>query len=462
MGNLDAVGLADAIRTGRTTARAATEAAIARAERLQPQLNFIATPLYERARAQAAGALGAGPLSGVPTLIKDVRPLRGEKLMYGSRAFATYIAPDQPPYVDALIAGGLTPIGKSTTPEYGLTCVTEPILTGATRNPWNPDYSSGGSSGGSGAAVAAGVVPVADASDGGGSIRIPASCCGLVGLKPSRGRTLPAAEKEEPIWLTVVGCLSRTVRDTAAWFAIAERTGADQAYPPIGLVSGPSARRLRIGLVIPDLTGRDPDPAVRRAIEGVAETCRGLGHQVRETQMTIDGAAFTQAFMLYWAAGAAEFAARVQQMHPGADLETLLEPMTLGLAQTGRRAGPGAIGNAVATLRAVERAYASMFADVDVFLTPTLAKPPARIGDYAPTDPGSFQRLTEYAVYTPLANAAGAPSINLPLAMSPDNLPIGALFSAAKGDDRTLLELAFELEQAAPWAARKPPIWAGA
>jgi amidase len=177
--------------------------------------------------------------------------------------------------------------------------------------------------------------------------------------------------------------------------------------------------------------------------------------------MGIDGAAFSQAFTLYWASGAQEFVTRVAQMHPGAAIDTLVEPLTLALAQIARSAPAGALQQAVETLRAVEAAYAAMFADTDVYLTPTLARPPVRIGEFAPTNPEAFQHIGEYVAYTPLENAAGAPAISLPLAMSPDNLPIGAMFSAAKGEDRTLIELAFELEQALPWANRRPPIWAG-
>jgi amidase len=462
LGDADAVGLAARIRTGEVSAIDAAEAAIARAERMQPELNFIATPLYAEARARAANGAPSGPFAGVPTLIKDMRALKGARFMMGSRAYADFIAPAQPPYVDALLAAGLNPIGKSTTPEFGFTATTEPLLTGATRNPWNPEHSSGGSSGGSAAAVAAGVVPVADASDGGGSIRIPASCCGLVGLKVSRGRTLVAhASDEGPITLSVVGCLSRSVRDTAAWLAMMERTGADQVYPPVGLVSGPATRRLRIGLAIRSAVGQEPDPAVRAAVEGVAELCGSLGHQVRETVLNFDGGKFARDFTAYWAWGASDVVADIERQHPGTPLDTLVEPLTIALAQAHRTAPSGALDEAVAGLRAVEAAYATMFADIDVLLTPTLARPPVRIGELSPDRPETFARIGEYVAYTPLQNAAGAPSISLPLSMSLDNLPIGSMFSAAKGAERTLLELAFELERAQPWAGRRPPIRAG-
>ncbi|MGE0828152.1 MAG: amidase [Hyphomonadaceae bacterium] len=460
LGNLDATGVAARIRAGEITPAEAVEAAVARAERLQPQLNFMATPCFDLARARAS-ARPTGLFGGVPTLIKDLLPLAGVKLMFGSRAFANNIAREQPPYVDALLAGGLIPIGKSTTPEFGYTATTEPLLTGVTRNPWNLDHSSGGSSGGSAAAVAAGVTPIADASDGGGSIRIPASNCGLFGLKASRKRSVPYTRDEDPVDIAVVGCLSHSVRDTAAWLAMTERSGDSAQYPPVGLVTGPSTRRLRIGVSIPDGYGREPHPHVRAAIESSAVLCRALGHEVREFRMALDGAAFERAFLLYWASGAAQVNARIRANAPGVAMENLVEPLSLQLEAMYAAAPAGAINDAIAHLHEVEARYASWFSEIDVLLTPVLAKPPARIGDYAPMRPETFAHIGEYVAYTPLQNTAGAPAISLPLSMSPDNLPIGSHFSAAKGQERTLLELAYELEAAQPWAGRRPPIYAG-
>ncbi|MGE0044451.1 MAG: amidase [Hyphomonadaceae bacterium] len=462
LGDSDGVGVAARIRAGEITTLEATEAAIARAERIQPQINFMATPAFDQARAIAA-ANPQGPLGGVPTLIKDLIPTRGIRTMFGSRAYRNFVPEAQPPYMDALLAGGLVPIGKSTTPEFGYTATTEPLVTGVTRNPWNTEHSSGGSSGGSAAAVAAGVVPVADASDGGGSIRIPASICGLVGLKPSRRRPQRFSAREPQVEISVVGCLSHTVRDTAAWLALAERHGAEQQqeYEPVGLVSGPATRRLRIGVQIADPTGRDPDPIVRTAIEEAAELCRSLGHEVREVQVPVNGADFAQAFTLYWAAGAAEVQAEIERNAPGVPIDQLLEPLSLALNQIARAAPEGALERAIATLQQAETQFAEFMTTMDVYLTPVLARPPARIGEFAPTNPEAFQRIGEYVAYTPLQNAAGAPAISLPLFWTPDGLPVGSHFSAAKGQERTLLELAYELEQARPWRERRPPVWAG-
>jgi amidase len=253
LGDSDATGVAARIRGGEITVAQALDAAIARAERLDPQLNFVATKMYEAARDRAQTQL-SGPFAGVPTLIKDLLPVTDWPTKYGSRAFANFVPDEQSPYADALFASGLVPFGKSTTPEFGLTATTETLLGGATRNPWDTSRSRGGSSGGAAVAVAARVVPIAHASDGGGSIRIPASCNGLFGLKPSRGRTVVAGSPDPGIQISVNGCVSRSVRDTAAWLAATEGT----TLPSVGVVTGPSTQRLRVIVDIPNALGNDP------------------------------------------------------------------------------------------------------------------------------------------------------------------------------------------------------------
>ena len=462
LGDLDATGVAGRIRTGQITAHEALEAAIARCERLNPELNFMASWLYDYARARAATRL-AGPFAGVPTLIKDLMPMVGQPTKYGSRAFAGFVADSQPPYCDALLAAGLVPFGKSTTPEFGLTATTEPVLGGATKNPWDTSRSCGGSSGGAAVAVAARVAPIAHASDGGGSIRIPASCNGVFGLKPSRGRSVAGGRPDPGIDISVNGCVSRSVRDTATWLAVTEQTGEGAVFPRVGMVRGPSTRRLRIALDIPNALNHEPDPAVRTAIESVAELCRGLGHHVREARPAVDGVQFNADFILLWAGGAAEVAALVESQAPrGVPLDQLLEPLTIELAAHARARGPEALAAAIARLNRVEAAYAEFFRDVDVYLTPVLAKPPLRLGEIPGTaGMAAFATLSDYVGYTPLQNIAGAPAMSVPLAWSPDGLPIGAHFSAPKGQERRLLELAYELEQARPWASRRPLVNAG-
>lgn len=461
LGDSDATGVAARIRAGEITAQEALEAAIARSARVNPELNFVATPMLEYGRARAGVRLG-GPFAGVPTLIKDLMPMVGQPTKYGSRAFARYVPTEQPPYMDALLAAGLVPFGKSTTPEFGLTATTETLIGGATHNPWDTSRSSGGSSGGAAVAVAARVVPVAHASDGGGSIRIPASCNGLFGLKPSRGRSVAGGRPDSGVDISVNGCVSRSVRDTAAWLAATEQTGANPTFAPVGVVSGPSTQRLRIVMDIPNALGNAPDPEVRAAVEAAAELCRSLGHEVREERAAINGRQFSDDFTLLWAAGAAEVVALVQSQAPGAPLDQLLEPLTIDLAAHATQQGPEALQAAVIRLRAVEAQYAAMFENRDIYLTPVLGKPPVPLGQIGgPQGIAVFETLPDYVGYTPLQNVAGAPAMSVPLGWSSGGLPIGIHFSAAKGQERRLLELAYELEQARPWASRRPGVNAG-
>jgi amidase len=458
LGESDATGLAARIRDGEITATEALEAAIARSERVNPELNFIASATYDYGRQRASAAL-TGPFAGVPTLIKDLMPVTGLPTHFGCRAFANNVAQAQPPYMDALLAAGLVPFGKSTTPEFGLTATTEPMLGGPTKNPWDVTRSSGGSSGGAAVSVAARVVPIAHASDGGGSIRIPASCNGIFGLKVSRGKTASGGRDDDPLPISVNGCVSVSVRDTAAWLAATEQTGETATFPAIGVIAGPSTQRLRIALSIPDFRNHEPDAEVRAATEAAAELCRSLGHTVTEARPELDGEQFSQDFILLWAAGAAEVVGAVRANAGATPLDQLLEPLTLGLADLYQSQGPRALGAAIARLRQAEAAYAAFFANVDVLLTPVLAKPPPVLGEIAPTlGMAGFERVRDYVGYTPLQNVAGAPAMSVPLAWSQAGLPIGAHFSAAKGQEQRLLELAYELEQAQPWASRRPPL----
>jgi amidase len=463
LGDLDATGVAAAVRSGDITAAEALEAAIARSEQVNGELNFVATPLYEYGRARAAQTL-SGPFAGVPTLIKDLMPMVGQPTKYGCRAFANNVPEQQPPYMDALLAAGLAPFGKSTTPEFGLTATTEPLLTGQTHNPWDISRSSGGSSGGAAVAVASRVVPIAHASDGGGSIRIPASCNGVFGLKPSRGRSVAGGRPDSGIDLSVNGCVSRSVRDTAAWLAATEQTGEAATFAPVGVVSGANTQRLRIALDIPNALGHQPDPEVRAAVEAAAELCRSLGHTVTEGRPSIDGPQFSADFILLWATGAAEVVELVKsQAGADAPLDQLLEPLTLELAEHARTQGPAALQAAIARLQAVETQYAAFFETAaDVYLTPVLAKPPVALGTIdGAKGMAVFATLSDYVGYTPLQNVAGAPAMSVPLGWSSGGLPIGIHFSAAKGQEKRLLELAYELEQAQPWADRKPGVNAG-
>lgn len=466
LGDLDGVAIAARIRAKEITPLEAVDAAIARAEAVNPKINAIVTPMFDRARAQAkAMTTPAGPFAGLPTFIKDLNDIEGVPTKNGSRAFAGNVAKSTSPYVAAVLRSGIIPIGKSTTPEFGFTATTEPLLGGPTRNPWNLDHSSGGSSGGAAALVAAGVVPVAHASDGGGSIRIPAACCGLFGFKPSRFRMTGDRDAAEPVSISVNNCVSHSVRDSATWFAAGENTGPDAAYPIVGAVTAPNTRKLRIGVAIEGLIpGQKADPEVRAVAESAAKLCRALGHEVFDYAPKLDGPAFAQAFSLYWASGAAQITAAVAKMAPNAPLDQLLEPLTLKLTEMYKSAPPGSLEKAIETLKAADAAYAAMFAsDLDVMLTPVLARPPVKIGEIAPTR--NFDEMwalvNSYVSYTPVENAAGAPAMSVPLGWSSTGLPIGVHFTAAKGQDGLLYGLAYQLEEAAPWARKHPPVRAG-
>lgn len=457
---LDAVGLAAAIRKGDLTAAEAVAAAVARARSIEPQINAIVTETYERALQSAQGPVN-GPFGGVPTFVKDLDDVRGVPTHSGSRSFGRTPATTQGPYVDALERAGLVCLGKSATPEFGLTSTTEPLLGGPTRNPWNPAYSSGGSSGGAAALVAARVVPIAHATDGGGSIRVPASCCGVFGLKPSRGRTVPLGRPTGPVEISISHAVSITVRDSAHWLAVTERTGDDKVHAPVGVVERPSPRRLRIALDLETLMGTPLDAQVRAAIEDTAHKCESLGHHVELRPLPIVKRELMDAFAIYWASGAARVADGLEKALQRPVTTADLEPWTLGLRQmfVERRAGFDA---AVATLRASVATCAGFFDDYDVLLTPTTAQPAPPLGHLGPDVPFAtyMERLLAFVGYTPIQNASGQPAMSVPLHWLPSGLPNGSHFVTRAGDERTLLELAYELEAAYPWRDRLPALHA--
>lgn len=459
LAELDAVETASRIRSGAISASEAVEAAIERAERIDPKINAIATKTFDAARKAAAAPL-SGAWAGVPTFIKDLDDLPGVATGFGSRAFPGYKGKEMTPLIATVMDLGVVSLGKSTTPEFGLTATTEPLSAGITRNPWNLDHSVGGSSGGAAALVAAGVVPVAHGSDGGGSIRIPASCCGNVGLKMTRGRH-PTARDETagPIALAVHGVESRTVRDTAAVVAAFEIAAGDTGLAPVGLVSAPGARRLRIGLATAGPYDRPVDPEIAEATRAVAKICEGLGHGVEEVKLAI-APGIEEAFMLYWSKYAWAAVTLWEQVTHLKRNGLAFEPFTLGLtAQYDAQADK--FEAAIARLTALTGEFNSLIADYDVLLTPVVAAPPPLIGYLSPKLPYEehLQRVMDYVQFTGLYNIVGAPAISLPLSMSKSGLPVGAMFGARIGDEKTLLELAYELEEAAPWRGRRPALF---
>lgn len=463
LGELDGVATGELVSKGELSAVDVVEAAIRRARAVEPEINAIVNETFELALEQAKKPV-SGPFMGVPTFVKDLTDVTGQPTEYGSRGFKGYIAQAQAPFTDAYFKTGLISLGKSSTPESGAISTTEPLSSGPTRNPWNTAYSTGGSSGGAAALTAAGVVPFAYASDGGGSIRIPASACGLFGLKPSRGRTLPTRLQPPPeVDISVALSVSRTVRDSATLLCEVERTGSDAVYEPVGLVSEASSRRLRIGLMLEPLTGTPLDPEVRAALENVAELCESLGHTVMPVSFPIDAQPFSDAFLLYWAAGSAQFAQQASEFSGKPIGPEILEPWSLGLAQY-YEANKDGMEDAIRILKEIEPVYDAFISgnQLDLILTPVLGTKPTEIGYQAPTVEFEVlrQRVLEIAPYTPLQNAAGAAAMSVPLSWSTDGLPIGSHFAGRKGDEKKLLELAFELEEARPWIGRKPPLYA--
>ncbi|HEY3812647.1 MAG TPA: amidase [Caulobacteraceae bacterium] len=456
----DATGTAELIRKKQITAKEVVQAAIDRAEAVNPKLNFLVTADFDRALKRAGEEL-AGPFAGVPTLIKDLYDLEGTPTKNGARALAhAPPAKASEPIVAAFLAAGFIPIGKSSTPEFGFLPTTEPLANGPTRNPWDLSRSSGGSSGGSAAAVAAGVVPIAQASDGGGSIRIPASCCGLFGLKPSRGRMIGSTDSLKEI--SVKHCEARTVRDSAGVFAAIEKTGDGATLPAVGLVKGPSTKRLKIGWIAADPNGRAADKPVAQATEKAAELCKSLGHAVEPMAWPAISEDFTQAFLVLWSAGAAETVQAVGKTLGRAPGPQDLEPFTLNAARAFAAEPAGAVDRALATLQTGVKAYLSLFQRYDVVLTPVLASPPPKLGWTRADVPYDtlIERLIDYVGYTPIVNVAGNTAMSMPLSWTDAGLPVGAHFAAAAGQERTLFELAFELEKAQPWAGKLPPVHA--
>jgi len=456
----DATTTAAMIRRKEVSAVEVVEAAIRRAEALQPKLNFIVNSDYDRALDAAKKGGQTGPFAGVPFLVKDLDDYAGLPTRYGSasrRGLPPATVTD--PYVAGALQAGFVVLGKSATPEAGYLPTTEPLAYGPTRNPWDPGRSSGGSSGGAASAVASGVVAIAHASDGGGSIRIPASCCGLFGLKPSRGR-LVGNTGTRVIDLSVNHVVTHSVRDSAAMFAATERTEADAPHKPIGLVRGPARGRLRIGVLSVSGNGREPDAEVRAGLDGAVKLLQAMGHRVSETKWPVDSARFGQDFLTLWSAGAAMDVQAMAKLIGRMPTTAEAEPFSLGMAEMIAKAPEGAVDAAIGRLAEASAAYDRWFADYDVIVSPVLTKPPVPIGYVSGDVPFAelSQRLTDYVGYTPLHNVAGAPAMSVPLHWTADGLPVGVHFAARAGNDRTLFELAYALEEAQPWAHRKPAV----
>ncbi len=466
----DGLGLAKLVRDKKVKPIELVDAAIARIEAHNPTLNAVIWTMYDRARDAAKKKLPDGPFRGVPFLLKDIiGHMEGVPNREGSRLSPDTPAPFNSEMVNRYLAAGLVPLGKTNVPEFGLVATTESKLYGPARNPWNVKHSTGGSSGGSGAAVASGMVPMAHANDGGGSIRIPASACGLVGLKPSRARNpLGPILGDVMSGLVAEHIVCRSVRDSAAMLDVTAGPAPGDPYcAPHGPKSWLSASRkktgkLRIGYAATKLDGSDYDPDCLAAVHHAVNLCKDLGHKVEPASPALDMDQMTECFTALWTSGLAmqvDFLAAQTGKKPST---RTLEGLTLGLYEAGKLVTAAQYLGAVAAMQVFARHVAAWHERYDLWLTPTLGKPPIALGsfDINERDPRKgFAPMVDYVPFTALQNATGQPAINLPLHMSKEGLPIGVQFVARFGEEALLLKLATALEKADPWAKRHPAVW---
>ncbi|NNE75363.1 MAG: amidase [Acidimicrobiales bacterium] len=467
----DATTVAEKVAAGEVSAAEMTEAAIARIESGDAELNAVVIRWFDHAREVAASDLPDGPFRGVPFLLKDLWiQYAGQGRTDGNVAMAA-----NPPIssVDSVLVGrfkraGLVTLGRSASPEMGTLPVTETVAHGATRNPWNTDYVPGGSSGGAAAAVAAGFVPIAHASDGGGSIRIPASCCGLVGLKTSQGRISMQGHGIET-GLGVDFCVSRSVRDSARLLDAVQGPGVGDsiiAPPPHGSYVDEVGRdpgSLRIGLLDYHPQGGGLHDDCIAAVRGAAATLERLGHHVADSHpATLDDASFTSRFMAMWAAGRRVGLTSFEKALGRALTEEEVEPQNWAQAQFADQMTASQYADALSAVAEYRRATQQWWADGwDLLLTPTLAEPPPRIGEMLarPDDPmAGMARAGEVVPFTPPFNTSGQPAISLPLYWADSGLPIGVQLVAGYGREDVLFAVAAQLEEAMPWADRHPPL----
>ena len=456
IGRLDAHGQTALVRDGQVAPDALVEAAILRIEEADGALNCVTFRAFDHARAAASTANASAPMAGVPMLLKASLSYPSFPQTSCSRAKKDVVADHAYPFVQRLDAAGLVAVGMSAMPEFGLLCSGEPLLTGPALNPWNPARTAGGSSTGAAIAVAAGLVPVAHASDAAGSIRVPASHCGVVGFKPSRGWNIRArAHHLIDDLLCNDSLIARSVRDVA-WVSRWERP---EALP----ASSATRRPLRIALDLAGMAGQ-PDGDVVALIERTGKLCAGLGHHVEIVSTPVDRAGLRAAILTLWPYLGGELVDFYGALRPEVPIGDLLEPWTLGLARKREAIEPDALANCYRAMVLGEQAMAAFHQAWDVVLSPVTRNPPIPLGAMAPTRPFDelWTTLFDHVDYTPIHNMLGLPSLTLPLGMTADGLPVGSLLSAAQGQDDLLLALAAEIEAAAPWADRWPPTVPGA
>jgi amidase len=477
---MDATAQAELVRSGEASPAELVDAAIQRAERLNPQLNAIIHEFYDEAREQAAGELPDGPFRGVPFLLKDIGPgLAGQPFHIGMQLLkdADFRYP-----VDSFLAlrfrdAGLVTIGKTNLPELGILPTTEPDAYGATRNPWDLERSPGGSSGGAAAAVAAGIVPIAHANDGGGSIRIPASACGLVGLKTTRQRISEGPMTGDVMsGLTSEGVLTRSVRDLAIALDAIQGPGPGDPYAapavtrPYAEEVGADPGKLRISLLDHSTSSQiEVDPVVLEVAREAASLLEELGHDVDTDPPEIpEGGPLdpVETFMNRWNAGQAATLAQLGMVLGREIGPDDVEPLTWAMAQEGKKVAAPDYLAAVGAHQALGRLWGMWFAGGhDLIVTPTLGELPTPLGTFDDSGPDpmrAIERARTTAGFVALLNGTGQPAISLPLHWTEDGLPVGVQLVAAMGREDLLIRVAAQLEQARPWADRRPPVWAGA
>lgn len=462
----DALGLAELVRAGEVTPGELVQEAISRTEAINPTINAVVTELYDEALDAASRSVPQGLLAGVPFLIKDLAYVKGARCSFGSRLFGDFVPDHDAELVRRYRDAGLLIFGKTNTPEVGLAATTEGVFLGTCRNPWNTEFTPGGSSGGAGAAVAAGILPAAHATDGGGSIRIPASCCGLVGLKPTRARN-PLGPDIAEGWgsMSTAHVVTRSVRDSAAFLDIAQGAALGDPYcaPPAegSYLEAHRAepQRLRIAMDLNAVTGAKVDAACVEAVERAAKLCEDLGHTVEEASPDYDRPTFSQATGTIVAANVAHtIYSRAQALGKEPTLDEV-ERLTLRTAEGGRAIPAHVYVRAMGAIHQTGRILAAFCEHYDVMLTPTLVSPPVPIGWLNPNmeDLDTYsERFGKFWGFTNLHNATGQPAISLPLHWTEDGLPVGVQFAAAFGNELMLLRLARQLEQAAPWFDKRP------
>jgi amidase/6-aminohexanoate-cyclic-dimer hydrolase len=468
-GNYDALGLAELVRKKEVTAQELLDEAIARTEKLDPTINAVVVKHYDYAKRQIENGLPQGPFTGVPFLLKDLDLLAGTRTTFGASLYKDQVADHNGTLAQRFLNAGLAIFGKSSSPELGLMPTTEPRLHGPTRNPWNPAHSAGGSSGGAAAAVAARILPVAHASDGGGSIRIPASACGLFGLKPTRARN-PLGPDRGQGWggFSCGHVVSISVRDSAAMLDALngpELTSPYQAPPPARpfldeVRQAPG--RLRIAFTAASPYGEPIDPEIAAAVREVATLLGKLGHDVEERAPVLpnDPAVVMATIVGTNTALSVRLAEqRFGRAMTGEDFEFL----TLAMAHNAKESSATDYVAAELAAFQIARALAEFMATYDVFLAPTLCAPPLRLGELnamAQDLSHIGPTLRRYMPGTSMFNISGQPAMSVPLAWNSAGLPLGMMFAARFGDEATLLRLAAQLEQERPWRAKRPPICA--